>query len=207
MKFLRRIFFNLMYFRNPPWDTGISPPELMAFIEENPPGRALDLGCGTGTNVITLAKNGWQATGVDFAPHGIKIARQKAKQANLDVNLLVDDVTHLDKVDGKFDLILDMGCYHSLSAEGKANYRKNLERLLAPGGTYLLYAFFREDSEENGPGISIADVDAINSFLTLEHREDGTERGRRPSAWFNFRKLQEGVPDFLTAAERDNRQL
>lgn len=195
-----------MYFRNPPWDTGISPPELMAFIKDNLPGRALDLGCGTGTNVITLAKNGWQVTGVDFAPHGIKIARKKAKQANVEVNLMVDDVTHLEKVKGTFNLILDMGCYHSLSTEGKAGYRKNLERLLAPGGTYLLYAFFREDTDESGPGVSIADMDAINSFLILAQREDGTERGRRPSAWFNFHKPQERVANFSIVTERDNQQ-
>lgn len=204
MKFLRRIFFNLMYFRNPPWDTGISPPELMTFIQENPPGRALDLGCGTGTNVITLAKKGWQVTGVDFAPHGIKIAQQKAKEVNVDVNLFVDDVTHLKKVEGTFNLILDMGCYHGLSTEGKAGYRKNLERLLAPGGTYLLYAFFREDSDESGPGVSPADIEAIDNFLILAHRENGTERGRRPSAWFNFRKPQEEIQKTPTAAGREN---
>ncbi|HZD55845.1 MAG TPA: class I SAM-dependent methyltransferase, partial [Anaerolineales bacterium] len=71
MKILRRIFFNLWYYREPPWDTGISPPELLAFIESHPAGQALDLGCGTGTNVITLARNGWQVTGVDFAPRAI----------------------------------------------------------------------------------------------------------------------------------------
>jgi len=206
MKLLRRIFFNLMYFRNPPWDTGISPPELMAFIKENPAGRALDLGCGTGTNVITLAKNGWQVTGVDFAPHGIKIARQKAQQASVEVNLLVDDVTHLEKVDGTFNLILDMGCYHSLSTEGKAGYRKNLERLLAPDGTYLLYAFFREDADGSGPGVSIADIRAFDSFLLQTHREDGTERGLRPSAWFNFHKPQEEVATFSTVTERVNQR-
>lgn len=195
-----------MYFRSPPWDTGISPPELMAFIQENPTGRALDLGCGTGTNVITLAKNGWEVTGVDFAPHGIKLGRQKAKEAGVDVKLLVDDVTHLGKVSGTFDLILDMGCYHSLSTEGKAGYRSNIERLLAPGGTYLLYAFFREDIEPSGPGVATAEIDAFNRFLTLVHREDGTERGRRPSAWFNFYRPQEGHLNYSATAKIETQQ-
>src|SRR5689334_21905005 len=51
---LRRLSFNLWYFRNPPWDSGISPPELLEFIQTHPAGKAIDLGCGTGTNVITL---------------------------------------------------------------------------------------------------------------------------------------------------------
>ena len=55
MNFLRRLSFLLWYFRDPPWDTNISPPELLDFINRHPPGRVLDLGCGTGTNVITLA--------------------------------------------------------------------------------------------------------------------------------------------------------
>jgi SAM-dependent methyltransferase len=206
MKFLRRIFFNWMYFRDPPWDTGISPPELIAFIKENPAGHALDLGCGTGTNVITLAKNGWQVTGVDFAPHGIKIARQKAKDANVDVELMVADVTRLEKVTGTFNLILDIGCYHSLSTEGKAGYRKNLERLLAPGGTYLLYAFYDEVSDGNGPGASKEDIDAFDRFLNLAHRVNGTERGRRPSAWFTYRKPRAEVLSLSSNAEREDQQ-
>jgi len=70
MNLLRRINFNLWYFRRPPWDRGISPPELFDFISKHPAGRAIDLGCGTATNVITLAQNGWQVTGIDFAPRG-----------------------------------------------------------------------------------------------------------------------------------------
>lgn len=40
----------------------------MEFIAGTPPGKALGFGCGTGTNAITLARHGWQVTGVDFAP-------------------------------------------------------------------------------------------------------------------------------------------
>ena len=60
------------------WDTGITPPELLALLETLEPGTALDLGCGTGTNAIELASRGWFVTGVDFSSLAIDNARRKA---------------------------------------------------------------------------------------------------------------------------------
>lgn len=64
--------------RQTPWDTQVTPPEVMEFIARTPPGKAVDLGCGTGTNAITLARHGWRVTGVDFVPKAILAARAKA---------------------------------------------------------------------------------------------------------------------------------
>ena len=73
--FSSRWKFEWRYWRGTtPWDTNITPPEVKEFIAAAPPGKALDLGCGTGTNAITLAQHGWQATGVDFAPKAIRTA-------------------------------------------------------------------------------------------------------------------------------------
>ena len=55
-------------------------PSSIDFLEVNPPGKALDLGCGTGTNVITLAENGWYAEGMDFVPRAVRIARRKVEE-------------------------------------------------------------------------------------------------------------------------------
>ena len=185
---LRRFWFNLSYFQRPRWDTGISPPELIEFIQQHTPGRALDLGCGTGTNVITLAKHGWQVTGVDFAPRAIKIARKKARQNNATVDFHLGDVTHLDQIIGSFDLILDIGCFHSLSTKGRRGYISTINRLLSPSGTYLLYVFFKSSQEELGPGVTEADIDGMRSYFQLVKREDGSEHGERPSAWLTYQK-------------------
>jgi SAM-dependent methyltransferase len=131
-----RLFFNFHYLGKPRWDTGISPPELLEFIEQHAPGRGLDLGCGTGTNAITLAKAGWQVTGVDFIGRAVQTARQKARQAGAQITFLQGDVTPLPNLSGPFDLILDIGCFHSLAPQGKAAYVENLERWLAPQGAY-----------------------------------------------------------------------
>jgi len=49
--------FEWRYWRgNTPWDTQVTPPEVMELIANTSLGKALDLGCGTGTNAITLSR-------------------------------------------------------------------------------------------------------------------------------------------------------
>jgi len=186
---IRKIIYNLWYLKSPPWDTGISPPELLDYLAQHPQGRALDLGCGTGTNAMTLAQHGWKTTAVDFAPRAIRIARKRAEQAGLDIDFIVDDVTILNKIAGRFELILDIGCFHGLTTAGKERYIATLERIIAQDGTLLMYAFLSQ-SEEKGIGLLPADLERLTSILRLVHRQEGTERGIRSSAWLTFRKIE-----------------
>ena len=187
MKIFRKLFFNLWYYRHPPWDTGVSPPELLEFIAGHPPGKALDIGCGTGTNAIRLAKEGWKVTGVDFAARAIYLARRKASREGLRVDFRIADATELRGLEGPYNLVLDMGCFHSLSEEGMSKYIHNLDQLLAPGGIFLLYGFFRE-RDGRGRGFTETDLDKIGARLNLINRKDGSERGWRPSAWLTYAK-------------------
>ncbi len=195
MNLLRRLRFNLFYFGKAPWDTGISPPELFEFIKTHPAGRAIDIGCGTGTNVITLAKTGWQVAGFDFAARAIQIAKQKIKKEKLQATLFVDDASKMKNVTGQFDLALDMGCFHGI--ENKADYLTQLSKILAPNGFWLMYGFFAPDpSTDSGqrplrstPGLAPADIDMISAQgLTLLSRKDGFDKRERSSAWFLYQK-------------------
>jgi 2-polyprenyl-3-methyl-5-hydroxy-6-metoxy-1,4-benzoquinol methylase len=187
MNFLRKLQFNLWYFRTPPWDSGITPPELFEFIQSHPAGRAIDIGCGTGTNVITLAKTGWQVAGFDFALRAIQVAKRKAKKANVQVSLFTDDATRMHKVTGQFDLALDLGCFHSL--ENKADYLTQLDRILAPNGFWLMYGFLTQSPHSTAPGIADSDLDMISArAFTLLSRRDGFDKRERPSTWFLFQK-------------------
>ena len=191
MNIFRKLFFTIWYFKEPPWDTNQTPPEVYDFIINNPPGRALDLGCGTGTNIITLVKNGWVGTGIDFVPKAIRAARRKAAQAGVNPDFRVGDVARLDGVQGLFDLILDIGCYQSLDPMGMGAYRDNLKRLLSPGGGYMIYLFFQSEDGLSSTGATEADLAPFLDFLKLERRQDGTERGIRKSSWLTFRNPAE----------------
>ena len=189
---IRSFLFRFRYMSRPPWDSGVSPPELLAFLAKNPPGCALDLGCGTGTNVITMAHYGWQVTGIDFVPKAIRQARRKARKAGVDVDLILGDVTDPKKTAGEYDLVLDIGCYHSLTQYQRVSYRQNLSRILYPGGAYLLYGFTaHKQDERSGSLISGEDFTAFKCFLTLDKREDGFDHGGITSSWFWF-KMKKG---------------
>ena len=188
-KLFRRLLFQFWYFGQPKWDTGISPPELLDFIDTHKPARAIDIGCGTGTNVITLAKAGWQVTGVDFAPRAIQHAKRKIEAARVRAELFVNDATKLRGISSPYDFALDLGCFHGIPKDGQSKYLKQLDRILAPNGFWLMYGFFKSDSQHAGPGLIEADLDLIVSHLTLVSRRDGFDDKRdRPSAWFLFQK-------------------
>jgi SAM-dependent methyltransferase len=183
-----RLTFDLWYLFAPPWDTGISPPELLEFIQTHPPGRAIDLGCGTGTNMITLARAGWQPEGIDFSPRAIRAARRKLERAGIGSRVWVDDVTRMRSVAGAFDLALDIGCYHSVGS--REAYVANLRRILTPGGHWLMYGFRREGESSGGSGVGPDDLAMIESHgFQLLSRRDGTDHRNRPSAWFLHQRL------------------
>ena len=149
----RRLFFELAYlFGIKPWDSGVPPPELVELIEGPDalkPGRAIDLGCGTGTNCKYMLEHGWDVAGVDYVPRAIRAAKRKAPGAKL----LVGDVTRLSQIgiDGPFDLLLDLGCFHSIPDDRRQAYVTEAARVARPGATLVLFAF-----GEKGTGTPVA---------------------------------------------------
>jgi len=180
--------FHYWYYRQPPWDTGISPPELNEFIAEHKPGRALDIGCGTGTNIITLARAGWHVTGIDFAPRAVSLAKQKIRNARLKADIQLKDATKLDGISGLFDLAFDLGCFHGIPQNLRSKYLEQVKRVLAPDGFWLMYGFMKSETDPSTPGLTEAEVDRISSQFAPVSRQNGFDRGERNSAWFLIQK-------------------
>jgi SAM-dependent methyltransferase len=172
--------------RQTPWDTQVTPPEVMEFLAQASPGRALDLGCGTGTNAITLCEYGWQVIGVDFSPKAIVAARKKAARKKLSIDFYVSDVSKLDFLAGPFDFALDIGCLFSLKAPDRMKYAAGLISMLPAGAHYMLYAWLPQIRRGRRVGISAQGVSAL--FLPafkLKRTEVGRD-GDGNSAWYWF---------------------
>lgn len=129
-----------------PWDTGITPPEIVQIVAELPPGRALDLGCGTGTNVRYLLDHGWEADGVDFVQQAIDTARAKLAAYPAERwGAFCHDVTRLESCTGlrpPYDLVIDIGCGHGVDSAQQSKYAQDIANLLRSGGVFMLYAHF-----------------------------------------------------------------
>lgn len=188
--FWRRVFFWLAYARagqkRPRWDTGISPPELVAFCERTPAGRAIDLGCGTGTNVIFLARQGWTVTGVDFIARAVNEARRKVRQAGVEATILQGDATTFQAE--PVNLVLDIGCLAGLDGEARTRYIHNLPGLLLPGGSFLLHGFLHP----TGPfksGLIPGDLALLRErFEVLSWVDSPVEANGRRAFWAEYRR-------------------
>lgn len=160
----------------------------MAFVKSTRPGKALDLGCGTGTNAITLARHGWEVVGIDFVAKAIRTARRKASAAGLKIDFQVADVTDLGMFSYGFDYVLDIGCLFTLEPKARTQYAQTLARLLKPQGWYMLYAWMPRPWKGKVMGISTGDVKTLLSGICANtNMVIGEEKGY-PSAWYWFRR-------------------
>ena len=90
-----------------------APTPLVArTVKKLPPGRALDLACGTGRNAIYLAERGWQVTAVDGSRAAIDMLRRRAEERKLVIEARAADLEagEFAIAPAAYDLILD--CYY-----------------------------------------------------------------------------------------------
>jgi SAM-dependent methyltransferase len=125
--------------------------------------RVLDLGCGPGLYASPFARIGADVTGIDFSARSIAHAREAAARAGLRVTYLVEDCLAWQP-SGHFDLAtMIMRDYCALAPDQRLVVLGKVERLLTPGGAFLL------------------DVD---STATLDTRTESASYGYRPAGGF-----------------------
>jgi methyl halide transferase len=174
-----------------PWDTGRPSPELVRVLAEErvTPGRALELGCGTGTNALYLAGQGFSVTAVDGSSVAIERARQRAARQGLAAEFVQGDVCALPAPPLPYDLLFDRGCYHCVRGENLTGYVGMLQRVTAPGSKFLLLAGnAREPRDPGPPTVSEeelrAELGGLFDFVWIrEFRFEDPDGTSGPLAW------------------------
>jgi SAM-dependent methyltransferase len=101
--------------------------------------KVLEIGCGTGSDLLQFAKHGATATGVDLTARHVKLARERL--GNLAV-VYQADMRDLPFEDEHFDYIYSHGVLHHCQEPETAV--REMFRVLRPGGrvNVHLYAFW-----------------------------------------------------------------
>jgi cyclopropane fatty-acyl-phospholipid synthase-like methyltransferase len=120
-----------------PWDNDEPATFLSDIVENSAPGRALDLGCGSGVDSVYLASNGWDVLALDFMPQAINMTRHRAAGAGVRIDVQRADISIWSGA-GRFDLIIDAGCLHALRSAYRKTYKEKLLDWLTDDSQYLL---------------------------------------------------------------------
>jgi SAM-dependent methyltransferase len=130
------------------WHLSRPSPELVSALEDGwlpGSGRAVDVGCGLGSEARYLASAGWQVVGVDLS----EVAVARAAAENDGAAFLRADVRQLPFGRHSVDAALDRGCFHYLAGDDRQRYADELGRVLRPGGKLLLRASLRAAGARN----------------------------------------------------------
>jgi cyclopropane fatty-acyl-phospholipid synthase-like methyltransferase len=107
--------------------------------------RILDIGAGDGTNLIFLAKQGFQAHGLEISKEGVKKARKNAKQENCLVHVLEADMfDSLPYKDGFFDAVYSYQTINHGELRQIQDLLKEIYRVLRQGGIFSVKTIERK---------------------------------------------------------------
>jgi len=103
--------------------------------------KVLDVGCGTGVDLVRFARAGAIVTGVDIAPAAVGLARRNFEVQRLDADLIVADGESLPFADGLFDMVFAHGVVQ-YTTDGRALVNE-CGRVLKPGGQAVFQVYNR----------------------------------------------------------------
>lgn len=149
----------------PPWEIGRAQPAFVELANEGAiKGSVLDLGCGTGDNVLEMAERGHEAWGIDIVDMAIDQARAKARLRGLDATFLVGDALEIEHLNRTFDTVLDCGLFHSFSDPEREIYAQQLSAVLPPGGRFHLMCLSDWEDDSWGGPRRISQAEIIDTF-------------------------------------------
>lgn len=110
--------------------------DLVNRLDITPGMEILDVACGTGNSAIPAAKRGARVTGIDIAPNLLEQARERAKEAGVDVRFEEGDAEDIKFPDASFDMLITI--YGSMFAPRPDVVAAEMKRVVKPGGKIVM---------------------------------------------------------------------
>lgn len=157
-----------------PWVHDGPTPALVDFVEGGAvsPCKAIDLGCGTGTNTIYLAEQGFEVTGADISRKAIEIAQTNAKAKGVECRFIAADILgNVGEVVGdRFEFALAWQVLHHIFPEKRGIFVRNVHGLLNDGARFLSVCF--SENNRNFGGVGKVRRSSLGTVLYFSSEEE-----------------------------------
>jgi cyclopropane fatty-acyl-phospholipid synthase-like methyltransferase len=157
--------FDSAYSGTPPWDIGRPQSEIVRLAAAGEiRGDVLDVGCGTGENLLYLAALGHNAVGIDLSPTAIHKARKKAESRGQKARFVVGDALSLEELRANFDSVIDCGLFHTFSDEMRLAFARSLHSVLNAQGRYFMLCFSELEPDDWGGPRRVSQKEIRDTF-------------------------------------------
>ena len=145
--------FEQIYEGQAPWDTGRPQPAIVKLAKTGlVRGSVLDVGCGTGENLLYLAARGHEAWGIDLVPVAIERAKAKAAERGIAAHFIVGNALELSKLERQFDTAdCNCGLFDTFTDEDRPRFVQSARRSFSPAGLLYILCFSDEQPGTYGP--------------------------------------------------------
>ncbi len=131
--------------------------------------RILEIGAGTGTLTLELAKRGASVTAIDISPEMIEVAIEKAAREGQDITFEVMDAHALDFDDEAFDAVISMATLEFLSSP--TNAYQEMKRVVKEDGMIII-GTINKDSDWGALYMSDAFKDTVFAHAGFKNADE-----------------------------------
>jgi cyclopropane fatty-acyl-phospholipid synthase-like methyltransferase len=120
--------------------------------EERKQTRVLEVGCGSGANLWMIAREGFEAHGVDLSREGLALCERMLGKWNTSAVLKQCDMICVDYADGFFDVLVDVFSSYCMPEREFSRFLDEAARLLRLGGRFFCYTPSKNSDAFRDPG-------------------------------------------------------
>ena len=135
-------------YREHGWSS-VPDENLVELVTGLTPGRAIDLGCGTGRNSLRLALSGWEVTGVDVSSVGLEMAAERAATEGATLHLVQADLLDFEPEVCSFELVVVANIH--LMPEQRDLFFARAAAAVTPGGHLFIVGHHVDAFGTTGP--------------------------------------------------------
>jgi len=155
---------------------------LIAKLDLQPGEHVLDLACGHGRHAVELAARGFSVTGADISDPALAIARRRAAQRNVHLDLVRLDMRDLN-ADSEFSAVCNFASAFGYypREEDDRQVLERVARCLVPGGGFLIETMNQQWLAHN---FTPRDRRALeNGTVVVEERSYDAATSRSSATW------------------------